>query len=361
MAVALALSAAAPAGADQVYLSGDEAPHAVFPDADRFARGQIPSTPELREQVTRRLGDLKPSIWEPSYEVTTAFAGERRLGRAIVVEEVGKHRAITLVIGVDPQLRVAGVAVMVYREAYGGEIRTRRFLDQYRGKGEDDPLLPSVDIRNITGATLSARAVGRAVRKAIAVLETIGDAPAEPDPTSTPPPSAKHLPGNEGRFREAHYVMGTMLENTLDAPREETGRTHLDSPCRSRSTSPRRRAELLPRRQRALHAQSSRRRRPAARASRPLPHSRAVDGALRGHRRDVRCRGIAARPVVAASRPRRTMAVARGDYRSPQRGRIPADPATTARRGRATGARSSRARWRRQRLRCRPHDRGAAP
>jgi len=222
IAAALSLSVAATAVADEVYLSSDEAPHAVFPDADRFARRQIPSTPELREQAARRLGDLKPSIWEPSYEVTTAFAGDRRLGRSIVVEEIGKHRAITLVIGVDPQLRVAGVAVMVYREAYGGEIRTRRFLDQYRGKGEDDPLLPSVDIRNITGATLSARAVGRAVRKAIAVLEAIGDAPAEPAPTS--PPSAERLPENAGRFREAHYVMGTMLEITLDAPREETGR-----------------------------------------------------------------------------------------------------------------------------------------
>ena len=222
MAAALASSAAALAFADQIYLTSDEAPRAVFPDADRFVRRQVASTPELREQVARRLGDLKPSIWEPSYEVTTAFAGERRLGRAIVVEEVGKHRAITLVIGVDPQLRVAGVAVMVYREAYGGEIRTRRFLDQYQGKGEDDRLLPSVDIRNIAGATLSARAVGRAVKKAIAVLEAIGDAPAEPDPT--PPPSAKRLQENGGRFREAHYVMGTMLEITLDAPSEATGR-----------------------------------------------------------------------------------------------------------------------------------------
>ena len=225
MAAALLSSAAAPAVADQVYLSTSEAPRAVFPDADRFARRQIPSTPELRERVAQRLGELKLSIWEPSYEVTAAFAGDRPLGRAIEVEEVGKHRAITLVIGVDPQLRVAGIAVMVYREAYGDEIRTRRFLDQYRGKGESDPLMPSRDIRNITGATLSARAVGRAVKKAIAVLEVIGDTPGEPE--STPAPSARRPEGGTARVREAHYVMGTMLEITLDAPSEETGRACL--------------------------------------------------------------------------------------------------------------------------------------
>ncbi len=225
MAAALLSSAAAPTVADQVYLSTAEAPRAVFPEADRFGRRQIPSTPELREQVAQRLGDLKPSIWEPSYEVTTAFAGDRRLGRAIEVEEIGKHRAITLVIGVDPQLRVAGIAVMVYREAYGDEIRTRRFLDQYRGKGESDPLMPSRDILNITGATLSARAVGRAVKKAIAVLEVAGEAPTEPTPTM--PPSAERPEKNPARVREAHYVMGTILEITLDAPNEDTGRTWL--------------------------------------------------------------------------------------------------------------------------------------
>ncbi len=225
MAAALLSGAAAIAFADQVYLSADEAPRAVFPDADRFARQRIPSTPELREQVARQLGELKPSIWEPSYEVTTAFAGDRRLGRAIEIEEIGKHRAITLVVGVDPQLRVAGVAVMVYREAYGSEIRTRRFLDQYRGKGEGDPLMPSRDIRNITGATLSARAVGRAVKKAIAVLEVIEDAPAEPESTMTP--SAKRPEGSPARVREAHYVMGTLLEITVDAPSEEAGRAWL--------------------------------------------------------------------------------------------------------------------------------------
>jgi thiamine biosynthesis lipoprotein ApbE len=60
------------------------------------------------------------------------------------------------------------------------------------------------------------------VRKAIAVLEASGDAPAAPDPT--PPPSTKRLQENGGRFRETHYVMGTLLEITLGAPTEATGR-----------------------------------------------------------------------------------------------------------------------------------------
>lgn len=169
------LSALAPfaARADQVYLSADQAPAAVFPDADRFETRDLAATAELRARVQQRLGDLKPTVWERSYRITTAFRGTSRLGRAVVIEEIGKHREITLIVGVDSSAKVAGVAVMTYREAYGGEVRSRRFLAQYRGRGADDSLQPSRDIQNITGATLSARAIGRGIKKAIAVLAEV--------------------------------------------------------------------------------------------------------------------------------------------------------------------------------------------
>src|SRR6266851_5308379 len=135
---------------------------------------------------------------------------------AVVVEEIGKHRPITLVVGVDGDGKVTGIAVMAYREAYGGEIRSRRFLQQYRGKRESDPLLPSQDIQNITGATLSARAVGRAVKKAIAVLQEVGDAKSAALPS--PRKMALATECAAARVREAHYVMGTILDITVDAP-----------------------------------------------------------------------------------------------------------------------------------------------
>lgn len=172
--VALA-SGHVPARADEVYLTPEEAPAAVFPDADRFERSEVAATPALRDRVRRRLGGLKPSVWEESYPLAAAFRGGARLGQAIVVEEIGKHREITFVVGIDSGGKVAGVAVMAYREAYGGEVRSRRFLQQYKGKGAGDPLMPSRDIRNVTGATLSARAIGRGVKKAIAVLDSLAE------------------------------------------------------------------------------------------------------------------------------------------------------------------------------------------
>ena len=88
--------------------------------------------------------------------------------------EIGKHRPITYAVAITPEGAVHDLAVLAYREAYGGEVRERRFLKQYVRKTLADPLLPYRDIRNISGATLSVEATGRAARKAIAVLKVAG-------------------------------------------------------------------------------------------------------------------------------------------------------------------------------------------
>jgi hypothetical protein len=155
------------------FLTLDEAPPAVFPEGTSVEQRRVPSTPQLREAVMAELGSTKPSLWEPDYVLFTVYQDGNLLGYALVVEEIGKHRPITFVVGVRPDGVVQDVALMVYREPYGGEVRYPRFLAQYRGKGLTAPLLPFRDIRNITGATLSAEAIGRGVRKALALLHAL--------------------------------------------------------------------------------------------------------------------------------------------------------------------------------------------
>jgi thiamine biosynthesis lipoprotein len=69
------------------------------------------------------------------------------------------------------------------------------------------------------------------VKKAIALLEEIGDGAAQgsilPLPVGEGPPprtAEGEAPTAYARVREAHYVMGTILEITVDAPKREIGR-----------------------------------------------------------------------------------------------------------------------------------------
>jgi Na+-translocating ferredoxin:NAD+ oxidoreductase RnfG subunit len=154
-----------------VFLSEEQAPRAVFPDADAFARQVVPAAPEMRARMKTVLRTTEPSIWEEQYVTFKATRGDTVVGYAIIDEEIGKHRPITFVVGVRPDGSINDVAVMAYREAYGGEVRSKRFLTQYRRKNVKSGLQTYTDIQNIAGATLSVDAASRAVKKALAVAQ----------------------------------------------------------------------------------------------------------------------------------------------------------------------------------------------
>lgn len=173
-------------GQEGVFLSEEDAPQAVFADADSFIRYVIPSAPELREQMRVILAATPPSLWEDEYVVFTAKRGDQIMGHAIIVEEIGKHRPITFVVGLRADGHVKDVAVMAYREAYGGEVQTNRFLKQYRDKSSESALQSHADIQNIAGATLSVEAASRAVKKALAVAQVAFPLPVGADGVAAP-------------------------------------------------------------------------------------------------------------------------------------------------------------------------------
>jgi FAD:protein FMN transferase len=160
-------------GSDQVFLSREEAPHVIFPEADQFERNSVVATPEINQKLKALMGRTKSSIWEPSYLTYIAKKGDIVVGYAVIVNETGKHRAITFIVGVDTKGKVKDVSIMVYRESRGGEVRHKRFLRQYNEKNIEDSLMPYKSIQSITGATLSVYAVSRGVKKALALVKTV--------------------------------------------------------------------------------------------------------------------------------------------------------------------------------------------
>ena len=173
VAVVLLVWAAVARAQEGTFLREDQAATAVFPKADHVERRAVAATPALRERVRARLGAVVPSMWEDTWVIFAASQQGKPLGDAVIVEEIGKHRPITFVVGVRPDGIVEDVAVMAYREAYGGEIRSERFLSQYDGRSASDDLRPYHGIKNVAGATLSVEAAGRAVHKAQAIVAAL--------------------------------------------------------------------------------------------------------------------------------------------------------------------------------------------
>jgi len=81
--------------------------------------------------------------------------------------ELGKYRPFEFLVALGPDFKVKDIVVMNYRESRGGEVRRERFLRQYRGKSATSPVRLNRDVLGISGATLSAWAVNRGVKKTL--------------------------------------------------------------------------------------------------------------------------------------------------------------------------------------------------
>jgi uncharacterized protein (DUF2126 family) len=62
---------------------------------------------------------------------------------------------------------VTGIEILEYRESYGHQIRGKQWREQFIGKTMASPLQLDVDIKNLSGATLSSAHVTEGVRRLV--------------------------------------------------------------------------------------------------------------------------------------------------------------------------------------------------
>lgn len=163
------IAGAQPDGAVHEFLTVEEALHEVFPQSANYVQDEITLDADALYRVEEA---LHRKLDGSTYGVTLCYdSAGRFLGYAMISDEIGKYRPITYIVGVDPDFTVRKVAVMVYREDRGGEVKTPRFLYQFRGKSADDPIRVNRDIVNISGATISVRAISSGVKKVLLLVD----------------------------------------------------------------------------------------------------------------------------------------------------------------------------------------------
>ena len=91
----------------------------------------------------------------------------RAAGRYIIDHVIGKHLYIDYAVTLDASGHVLRVDILQYREAYGGAVQDRSWLNQFVGKSKGSALEVGTDIRNISGGTLSAHHVTEGVKRIV--------------------------------------------------------------------------------------------------------------------------------------------------------------------------------------------------
>lgn len=136
-------------------------------DSVSFVR-VTPTTPQ-RSQIEQRLGHR---LDKDEYVFYVASTDGQVDGYALFDQERGQHELIDFATFFDPRGNITRVEVVAYREPYGEGIRAERFRRQFVGRNAESGFRSGRDIDVISGATISTRAMSRAVQRATLLLRT---------------------------------------------------------------------------------------------------------------------------------------------------------------------------------------------
>jgi H+/Na+-translocating ferredoxin:NAD+ oxidoreductase subunit G len=152
----------------EVFLSEEEAVKLMFPKSQRVKKDLLRVPMDKKVAIEERIGWKFP---EDSFEIYIGETGTQIDGYALVQNTIGKHKPMTYMVGVDNTGRVSNVELLVFREARGSEVRTKRFNVQYEGKTVLDPVRINKDIINISGATMSVRSMTAGIKRALVLVD----------------------------------------------------------------------------------------------------------------------------------------------------------------------------------------------
>ncbi|MFO7587754.1 MAG: FMN-binding protein [Gemmatimonadota bacterium] len=166
----LALGLGATTADAQTLLTQDEALRLAFPPPATVERRTAFLTEAQVAEVARLAGR------EPATSVVTYYVGRDPDGGPAGVAWFDVHRVRTLpealMIVAGPDGRVRRVEVLKFSEP-PEYIASERWLAQFAGRELDDALAVRRGIVNLTGATLTSRAVTEAVRRALAIQSVV--------------------------------------------------------------------------------------------------------------------------------------------------------------------------------------------
>ena len=101
------------------------------------------------------------------------MAENQLVGYAYISKAPSKTDLFDYLILLDGNLTIVKAKVLAYREDYGGEIGSKRWLKQFVGKTQNDELKYQENIVAISGATISVRSMTDAVNDLLKSLKIL--------------------------------------------------------------------------------------------------------------------------------------------------------------------------------------------
>lgn len=165
----LAVTAIPGAPGAKVFYSRSEALEMAFPEADRIETDTFVLAEDQVSQIEKLAGSPLESKLVKIYR---GLRGDELLGYAVI----DVHRVRTLpeafIVVLDPEGNVRSLRVLAFHEPLD-YLPTDRWYGQFDQKNLAEPLRVGGDIHGVVGATLSAYATTRGVRRVLAYYQVL--------------------------------------------------------------------------------------------------------------------------------------------------------------------------------------------
>ena len=170
MLAAVALASLPGTEADaKVFYSRQEAIALAFPAADRVEKRTFILTPEQTERIEER---SRSPLETKLVTLYTGWKDGRVQGYAHIDVHTVRTKPEGLMVVLDAAGKVRSLRVLAFHEPQD-YLPTKRWYAQFEGKSLGDSLRLGRDVHGVAGATLSARATTRGVRRALAYYEVL--------------------------------------------------------------------------------------------------------------------------------------------------------------------------------------------
>tara|TARA_Y100000768_G_scaffold382081_1_gene361808 strand:+ start:1154 stop:1684 length:531 start_codon:yes stop_codon:yes gene_type:complete len=120
---------------------------------------------EIQNTVKQKFFRDKIYYWTIEHSNGTDFA--------LMDNVIGKSMPITFVVIFDEEGKVKNSSLIKYREAYGGEVKSKTWLNQFNGMKQDSLYKFPGNIAGISGATISVNSMTRGFGKLSLLLPYI--------------------------------------------------------------------------------------------------------------------------------------------------------------------------------------------
>ena len=100
-------------------------------------------------------------------------SGQSLLGYAFLDQAPSKTAVFDYLVLFDQNVEVINTKVLIYREEYGGEIGSKRWLKQFLGKTGGDRVNSETNIDVISGATISVNSMTKAMDNLFQTIEVL--------------------------------------------------------------------------------------------------------------------------------------------------------------------------------------------